>query len=122
MAGGRIIGKVVKQTTLRLAQFKIYDGNRESVLRIEGPVYESCICCNDVPYKILTADGSFQIVQIIKISSERIAGCGVTEESYSIKFQKSLDSNMKGDSSLFSVCFYGKICVIWLRLEYFSLF
>jgi len=100
---GTIIGVVEQQWSILFPKFAIKDPTGEVILRIEGPFCTSSCCCQDVEFKVLTADGKNQVGKISKQWSGLGKEMFTDADNFGITFPMELDVRMK--ATMLGACF-----------------
>ncbi|CAH0558284.1 unnamed protein product [Brassicogethes aeneus] len=87
---GNIVGRVDEEWSIFLPKYAVKNASGETVLRIEGPWFRMS-CCDDVEFKITSADGSVQLGKISKQWSGLLKEMFTDADNFGITFPMNLD-------------------------------
>ncbi|KAJ3665712.1 hypothetical protein Zmor_001194 [Zophobas morio] len=92
---GTILGTIQQEWSIFYPTFAVKDANGDTILRIEGPFFTCSCCCNDVEFRITSADGKTDVGKITKQWSGVLREAFTDADNFSISFPLDLDVKMK---------------------------
>ncbi|XP_055347501.1 phospholipid scramblase 2-like [Paramacrobiotus metropolitanus] len=91
---GTPIGYIVEEWSFLVPKFRIENANRQTVLRLTGPICKIS-CCNDVEFPVLSADGTKVVGKISKQWTGILKEAYTDADNFGIQFPMDLDVQTK---------------------------
>lgn len=100
---GSIIGTIEQNWSIFYPSYSVKNASGDIIFRIEGPFCACKCCCQDVNFKVLSADGNTQVGQISKKWSGLAKEAFTDADNFGITFPMDLDVRMK--ATMLGACF-----------------